>query len=717
MSSFIHNIRGFFLIETLIIGAITSIIILGTLQLSRLSTKSVQVSSVVLAEQEIIQLVRKGLTSSADCKFNLDFNNLVGSLAMQKDGRGSVSKLKKDDGDGLYYTSPGVEDLGDIILLEEGQIFKNSLEIVKIEMDGRDPLNISTSIPVERYFTVYYKKLNLGKLNTLGGGVCDTSDMSGCYFQSYKIIYDLDLIGLSPGTLTTTTCNFSYCTRGICCYKVDELDEILPIIDPAALVKGRSLIGCRGPSDIPKSQSVALGFRAGSSLTAGVPNLTYTWDPDATSYSNIFIGYGAGQYHTTGYENIFIGFNIGRSSPLLPDTGYSNISIGAYAGDRNTTGNQNIFLGFNSGKKNTEGKKNIFIGIQAGYKNTTGEENTFIGSSAGENVGVMIGGATPPIIKGNVFLGKLSGIGVTGYNNTGEYNTFIGPSSGKKNTEGSYNIYIGYSKAGPYGFAGFSRIDSQQMNIGNLILGRIPDPSSPNLLQGSPDIPAFATPGVVINGDLKVRGSIEYCINSTSAACSGGMSILSSKVYKKNIKSFKDYERALDDIINTPLFTYEYKKDRPEKSRMGIISEELPEHLQLKGKGRHPRENGDPESKGRAPSMPDWPTISGTFWASIKVIFTQFQNLKNNLFAEIKKIKKQFIDIAKIVKRNKEILSSLKEPVQSAVQVSKVNQEENLRQKKEFIQIESLIKKTQEKLKKNRREIKRLKTVALKEVQ
>ena len=68
--------------------------------------------------------------------------------------------------------------------------------------------------------------------------------------------------------------------------------------------------------------------------------------------------------------------------------------------------------------------------------------------------------------------------------------------------------------------------------------------------------------------------------------------------------------KSLDDIIsNSTLFTYKYKhpQDFPDKTRWGIISEKLPDHLQLKRENR--------------PSHPDWPSIYGGFWASIKALY------------------------------------------------------------------------------------------------
>ena len=96
----------------------------------------------------------------------------------------------------------------------------------------------------------------------------------------------------------------------------------------------------------------------------------------------------------------------------------------------------------------------------------------------------------------------------------------------------------------------------------------------------------------------------------------------SSRTLKKNIQPYKSFDKALEDILKTPLFTYEYKKDHPEKSRMGIISEELPKHLRLKDNSNI--------------SNPDWSSIYGTFWASIKALHEMIVDLKQDISSKFK---------------------------------------------------------------------------------
>ena len=85
------------------------------------------------------------------------------------------------------------------------------------------------------------------------------------------------------------------------------------------------------------------------------------------------------------------------------------------------------------------------------------------------------------------------------------------------------------------------------------------------------------TAPVWIEGDI---GTTTFKVNGRQVA----FVLTSSRTLKKNIRPYRNFDKALEDILKTPLFTYEYKKDHPEKSRMGIIAEELPRQLRLKDK-------------------------------------------------------------------------------------------------------------------------------------
>ncbi len=356
-----------------------------------------------------------------------------------------------------------------------------------------------------------------------------------------------------------------------------------------------------------------IGFKAGTSNTAGA--------------RNIFIGSEAGQANTTGRENTFIG--AGQNNT----TGSINTFIGFQAGKANTTGNQNTFLGRQAGASNTHAKQNTFIGIRSGYKNTTGEQNTFIGFQAGQ---ANITG------NYNTFLGYKAGRAATE-----SKNTFIGFQAGQANTTGESNIFIGHQAKGG------SNTGSNQLNIGNLILGKTPTAAPP-----AGNFPA--SDGVYIHGALTTNNKLE--VKAGGLTVTGGLTVdgspipgPSSRTVKKNIKPFNSFQKALEDILKTPLFTYEYKKDHPEKSRMGIIAEDLPERLKIKSK----------------PPAPDWPTIYGTLWAGLKALYKELSDLKTS-FLNFKKSAEQSLKSLRgdLSSKFKSIALTLKSVKNSGLQLS-----------------------------------------------
>ena len=585
--------------------------------------------------------------------------------------------------------------------VETSKPFKSDLEIIKMELIGDNTQDPKVSA-VERTFVVYYKKQIMGKQSTLGGETCDTSDTKGCYFSQCKLKYKLNTSN------DVETCDTLDCTGvedTISCYTVDDIDE--PYASgPGLGGKARTLVGCGGTSDIERSTITAFGFGAEASN-------------NLDGVLNTYIGYKAGNQNVEGDHNTFIGYEAGmnnRGTTMLQ----ANTFIGHKAGYNTTEGGNNVFLGGEAGYESKEdSSRNTFLGYRAGYGLQKGYDNVYVGYQAGyshdgTNPTTPLGSGEWSKIRNNTFIGYQAGYHLT----TGKHNTFIGHQAGQHNTEGEYNIYIGQSAGPPLTGtpADISKTGDWQMNIGHLILGRIPNPRLSNPLQNSPNIPGrYTPPGVVINGDPIVKGSIRYgcapncppanilsetpnAINSTMYA----FNPISSKVHKKNIKPFKNFEKALDDIINTPLFTYEYKKDHPKKSRMGIISEELPEHLQIK-------DTKTKKEKDKKPSMPDWPSIYGTFWASIKALFIKFTDFKKTVLAELKTIKEQFTETVKEVEGNKTVIGNLNKQISSTVQISNINKKESDKRNKKLEEVKALLKKTKEELKINKQALKEIK--------
>ena len=339
---------------------------------------------------------------------------------------------------------------------------------------------------------------------------------------------------------------------------------------------------------------------------------------------NTFYGFEAGEDNTTGKYNTFIGSKAGHKNT----EGEYNNFFGYQAGHKNTTGTENIFIGRDAGFSNTTGSGNSFIGNRTGYTNTTGEYNTFIGTGAGAG---SLGG------KYNTFIGF-----VAGYDNTtGEENIFIGKTAGYKNTTGEENIFIG--KAAGY---------RNTVGSGNIFIGNRAGSSQNNFINrfivGNEAKPSWIV-GKIGTETFTIENK-QVCLKDTNNCPSQP----SSKTLKKNIKPFKDFKQALKDILNTSLFTYQYKdkKKYNSKKRMGVVSEELPKNLQIKEKGEV--------------SRPDWPSIYGTLWAGIKAlhkivldfkneISSQINNLTETLNSQLKQLKNLSLKYENVSVEQKEI--------------------------------------------------------------
>ena len=178
----------------------------------------------------------------------------------------------------------------------------------------------------------------------------------------------------------------------------------------------------------------------------------------------------------------------------------------------------------------------------------------------------------------------------------------------------------------------------------------------------------------------------------------------SSRTLKRNIKPFKNYEKSLKDILKTPLFTYQYKKekgDHPEKVRMGIISEEMPKDLQILEKDK--------------PSTPDWLSIYGTLWAGIKALAEKWENLKKINATKITQLSKDLklhfknhiTPLRKKLNLQMEGFKNQWKDITQAIQIQAQNSHEK---QKEFSELKKQFQKAILTLKNQKREAKRVQT-------
>ena len=345
--------------------------------------------------------------------------------------------------------------------------------------------------------------------------------------------------------------------------------------------------------------------------------------------SNIFIGYKAGKLTKEGQGSIYIGYQSGENAAVgaidIPngqeDHGYSLvnrgndvISIGANALENAKT-NETIALGQRTAETMTysSGIKNVFIGETAGGEHDTASNVVFIGYAAAK---LSNGGKS-------VYIGALSGSDCSDTLDCVE-SVVIGGEAGAY-AKGSYSTLIGYNTTGWYRDTSYSTILGSQAII---TFNYNPDPIIDKILIGhkAAYITNDAQHNLFIGNDEYnnwLKGNISP-LSSTLKIRNHNVLLGSSRALKKDIKPFTNFDKPLEDIIATPLFTYRYKgkRDFPEKERMGIIAEELPKHLQIKEPSKSSHPNDEPQI-----STPDWPSIYGSFWAAIKSLYQKIIKL------------------------------------------------------------------------------------------
>ena len=165
----------------------------------------------------------------------------------------------------------------------------------------------------------------------------------------------------------------------------------------------------------------------------------------------------------------------------------------------------NIILGLQAGKAVETGSDNVYLGRDAGLSSTSADQNTFVGSGSGTNAtqskNTYVGYKTGHIsgqVERNTFIGAEAGLN----NTSGDDNVFIGAEAGINNTRGGQNIMIGKG-ASISSTAGITASGSKQINIGNLLLGKLPDSTA-----GSPNVSEIGSYGLIVNGSLVVKEKI-----------------------------------------------------------------------------------------------------------------------------------------------------------------------------------------------------------------
>ena len=467
-------------------------------------------------------------------------------------------------------------------------------------------------------------------------------------------------------------------------------------------------MGYRAGKNHSGTQSTFMGYEAG--MNAGESSSStavgYQTGRVATGSYQVFLGYQAGLNTTTGSDNVFIGNQAGKDN----DTGSRNVAMGSIAASSHNMGDDNVFLGLGSGTLSSDGnEKNVFIGLSAGRNypgsnsvilgtvaghHATGDENIFIGhrtgrrnlngsknifignfsgeNNAGGNDNVFLGHYVSKNNKGdqNVYLGCKASPTASGENTS--YNTVVGAKAAEKFREGEKNVFVGGSagklhvRGNGNTFVGQDVAPQLTEANNSIFIGRgagARETSANSKFFVGVDSPS--TESTWLSGDISTTGNL--FINGQQ------VSLMSSRVLKKNIQPVKDLKKYFRYLLETPLFTYQYKskEDHPEKIRMGVVSEELPARLQIKPKGKL--------------SHPDWPSIYGVFWAGIQSLHEMLVLLKESILSEINSLKKRIQEYGSKKLMSLTHLSTIQRQTQEMKDLLKQSSRELKEMKLEFL--------------------------------
>ena len=433
-------------------------------------------------------------------------------------------------------------------------------------------------------------------------------------------------------------------------------------------------------SDSRKNNNVLMGSMAG----------TRTKNGD----NNTFVGYQAGTVNTNGSSNTFLGYkagveDLGREDGNL--TGNFNTYIGFEAGKSNETGNHNIVIGAGADINNGNTGKTL---IKTGSANTKEFARSLYFQ---ENSNVCNGFFCVSFFS---FMKKLSKPLFNQNNdeilNSWNLNQSISFPHGEKNHHLNIGSYVrGEMKGSTLKVANHEIVPATsrkyKMDIKKFIsynealkdITDIPlytfrykewerfpwkkrmDIISENMplkfqlpLDGvhtQVDMPTLTGSMIASikaldykvknleqtdNKALRTLASLDkdFKISGRKICLEGGVNcLLSSKKLKKDIKEFKENDKALEKIVKIKLFSYKFKDKKvyTDKKRMGVISEELPEKFQVLMEGEL--------------SKPDWPSLTGYIISSIKALYGKVRDMSE----KIEDLYKQIKDLKEVVEKNK----------------------------------------------------------------
>jgi hypothetical protein len=137
------------------------------------------------------------------------------------------------------------------------------------------------------------------------------------------------------------------------------------------------------------------------------------------------------------FSNVYIGSNAGNAPGNVSNcNAYSNTAIGVQAGNGVSNSSNSVFIGFQSGLSAMSNNSSISIGLYSGYQPSNISDMVILGTSAGYSLEsssnsiligtsnssnlsnifntISIGASAGGIGNSNIYIGKSTGVGITG---------------------------------------------------------------------------------------------------------------------------------------------------------------------------------------------------------------------------------------------------------------------------------------------------------------
>ena len=214
------------------------------------------------------------------------------------------------------------------------------------------------------------------------------------------------------------------------------------------------IIGARAGRAIhDRSSVVMIGRSAGENAqSTGVIFIGNNAGQHATSDGqgfNVAIGYDAGKYGANCSYAMYMGYAAGEGHSTNTSNAVNNTGIGHMSLQAITTGDYNLGLGYKTLNDNTTGSRNLAIGNSALDLATTESDNIAIGydalggAVAGGEKNIAIGNYTLDALTSSdqtVAIGHEAGSAIT----TGSWNTAVGDGSMKSVTTNYKNTSLGF---------------------------------------------------------------------------------------------------------------------------------------------------------------------------------------------------------------------------------------------------------------------------------